>query len=376
MKILIATDSFKDALPALAVCQAIERGVKQADPSIKTILFPLADGGEGTAEMLTYHTGGTWHTCTVHDPLFRPIQAGYGTSADGQTAFLDLAQAAGLQLLQPQERNPLKTSTYGVGELILNAIQRGVRHILLGIGGSATNDVGTGMAAALGYSFLDIHNSILDSRALTGATLIHIRQIIGTSAHRHISTSVLCDVENPLYGPTGAAHVYARQKGADEVAITQLDAGLQHFASVLQHHFDKDFAHVPGAGAAGGMGAGAMAFLNARLKPGIQTVLELTNFEQHLSDLDVILTGEGKIDRQTLHGKLIKGITEKARVHGIPVIALCGTLLATPQEIQQLGLQAAFSILHRPLTLATALVETPTLLEQTAFNITHVIRKS
>lgn len=381
MKILIATDSFKDALSALEVCQAIEQGVKLADATIETILFPLADGGEGTSEILTYHTGGNRHTVQVHDPLFRPIQAGYGISADGTTAFIEMAQAAGLQLLQSAERNPLKTSTYGVGELIKDAIQKGVQQIILGIGGSATNDAGIGMAGALGYEFgkdaVDARDAInsVDIRDLVGENLVKILAIIDTSAYWHISTSVLCDVDNPLFGPQGAAYVYARQKGATEEAIQQLDTGLQHFAHVLQQHFGRDFSNIPGAGAAGGMGAGAMAFLNATLKPGIQTVLELTGFEKKLPDIDLILTGEGKIDHQTQHGKLIKGITEKANPLGIPVIALCGTLSANPKEIQALGLQAAFSILNRPLSLAEALSETAILLEETAFNIIKIIHK-
>ena len=373
MKILIATDSFKDALSALRVCQAIERGVKLADDAIETILFPLADGGEGTSEILTYHTGGSWQTVQVHDPLFRPIQAGYGISADGTTAFIEMAQAAGLQLLQPAERNPLKTSTYGVGELIKDAIQKGAQHIMLGIGGSATNDAGIGMAGALGYGFAVDAVGTMDVRDLVGENLTRIGGIIGKSAHWHISTSVLCDVDNPLLGPQGAAYVYARQKGATEEAIQHLDAGLQHFAAILQQHFGRDFSNIPGAGAAGGMGAGAMAFLNATLKPGIQTVLELTGFEKKLQGIDLILTGEGKIDHQTQHGKLIKGITEKANPLGIPVIALCGTLSASPEEIQALGLQAAFSILDRPLSLTEALSETAILLEQTAFHLIKIV---
>ncbi|MFN7117801.1 MAG: glycerate kinase [Saprospiraceae bacterium] len=366
MKILIAPDSFKDALPALEVCQAIERGIKQADTSIETILFPLADGGEGTAAILTHHAQGHWHTLQVHDPLLRPIEAGYGISADGQTAFIEMAQAAGLQLLKPEERNPLKTSTYGVGEMILDAIQKGIKKIVLGIGGSATNDAGIGMAGALEYDFF-IDHLPLTINQLAGENLHKIERVITLSPHPPITITVLCDVDNPLYGPSGAAQVYARQKGADEAAIQSLDTGLQHFANILKTHFGRDFAHLPGAGAAGGLGAGTMAFLNATLQPGIQTVMELTNFTKALHNVDLIITGEGKIDAQTLHGKLIKGITEKAQ--GIPVIALCGTLLASAADIQALGLQAAYSIINRPLSLAEAMAETAVLLEQTAFNL-------
>jgi len=373
MKILIACDSFKDGLPALQVCQAVERGVKKADYNIETIIFPLADGGEGTAEILTHHTGGRWVSVQVHDPLFRRIEAGYGISADGKTAFMEMAQAAGLQLLKLEERNPLKTSTYGVGEMIQDAIQKGIKNIILGIGGSATNDAGIGMAGALGYEFIDHLPLIMNQ--LVGENLSKIQRISDTNTliHKHINTIVLCDVDNPLFGEHGAAHVYARQKGADDAGIIALDAGLQHFAKILEAHFGKDFANIPGAGAAGGLGAGAMPFLNATLKPGIQTVIELTNFDSQLKNIDLILTGEGKIDSQTLRGKLIKGITKKAKPLGVPVIALCGTLAANPKEINELGLQAAFSILNRPMALEEALAATEILLEQTAYNIIKIL---
>ncbi|HMP26108.1 MAG TPA: glycerate kinase [Saprospiraceae bacterium] len=362
MKILIAADSFKDALPAVEVCQAMARGAAQAGAHIETNCFPLGDGGEGTSTILTFHSQGQWVACSVHDPLLRPVEAGYGISGDGQTAFIEMAQAAGLQLLQPEERNPLKTSTFGVGEMIRDALRRGVTHIVLCIGGSATNDAGTGMAEALGYTFFDAEHQPLQG---IGSHLDKIHYLTAPPrAALPARVTVLCDVDNPLYGTQGAAQVYARQKGADEAAVAELDAGLQHFAYVLQAHFGQDFATVPGAGAAGGLGAGAMAFLNARLQPGIETVMELTNFRAALRNVVLILTGEGKIDRQTLHGKLISGVVKHAG--NIPVIALCGTLQATPVDIKQLGLQAAFSILNRPMLLPEALSETATLLEQTA----------
>ncbi|MBK7871793.1 MAG: glycerate kinase [Saprospiraceae bacterium] len=369
MKILIATDSFKDALPAIEVCKSIERGINLANPSIETILFPLGDGGEGTSEILTFHSKGKWIKLKVNDPLFREVEAGYGISSNGRTAFIEMAQAAGLQLLKSEERNPLKTTTYGVGEMILDAIKHGVQNIVLCIGGSATNDAGIGMAGALGYEFIDHLTLAIDQ--LIGENLSKINQIhhshITPSPNSPITTTVLCDVDNPLFGPSGAAHIYARQKGADDATIAELDTGLQHFAKVLEQHFGRDFAQIPGAGAAGGLGAGAMAFLNAELKPGIETVLQLTDFERYLNNIDLIITGEGKIDSQTLHGKLISGIVKKS--NKIPVIALCGTLLATPEEIKQIGLKAAFSILNRPMPLETALAETARLLEQSAFQL-------
>ncbi len=374
MKILIATDSFKDALPAIKVCEAIARGIKNAAPDIETILFPLGDGGEGTAEVLTFHAQGQMIDLQVHDPLFRPIKAAYGISADGKIAFIEMAEAAGLQLLKPSERNPLQTSTFGVGEMIAHAIQNGVSKVLLCIGGSATNDAGIGMAGALGYQFLDNEGAVMAKENLIGKSLHKLERLIPPPAQAAIETVVLCDVDNPLFGEKGAALVYARQKGADETAIAQLDKGLQHVARILQNHFGKDFSALSGAGAAGGLGAGAMAFLNAQLRPGIDTVLDITDFEKKLSGVDLIITGEGRIDVQTLHGKLISGLVKRAK--GIPVIALCGALLATPEELKQIGLQAAFSILNRPMNLEEALQQTTNLLEHTAQQVCRLLMNS
>lgn len=371
MKILIATDSFKDALPAISVCEAIARGIKNVAPDMETILFPLGDGGEGTAEVLTFHTHGQMIDLQVNDPLFRPIKASYGISADGKIAFIEMAQAAGLQLLKPAERNPLQTSTFGVGEMIAHAIQNGARKVLLCIGGSATNDAGIGMAGALGYQFLDNTGAVLIKEDLIGEHLQKIERFVPPHSQVAIDTAVLCDVDNPLFGEKGAAWVYARQKGADEAAVAHLDKGLQHVARILQNYFGKDFSALPGAGAAGGLGAGAMAFLNANLHPGIDTVLDITDFEKKCSGVDWIITGEGKIDAQTLHGKLIKGLVKRAK--GIPVIALCGALLATAAELEQLGLQAAFSILNRPMNLEEALQNTANLLEQTAQQVCKLL---
>jgi len=369
MKILIASDSFKDALPALAVCQAIGRGILRALPQSETILFPMADGGEGTSEILTYHSRGVRIEKEANDPLFRPLMASYGLSGDGNTAFVEMAAASGLPLLKAEERSALKTTTFGTGELILDAIRRGAGKIVLGIGGSATNDAGMGMAEALGYRFFNSDNERL---AATGENLGKVAAIDGSHLHfdpEAISVEVLCDVDNPLYGERGAAYVYAPQKGADAAAVEQLDLGLRHFAAILEHQFGRDFAHIPGAGAAGGLGAGAMAFLRAKLRPGIEAVMDYTGFDKQLEGVDLVITGEGRIDRQTLHGKLICGITRRAKAREVPAIALCGALLAGPEDIEAIGLKAAFSIQNRPLSLEEALKETDELLENTAFNV-------
>ena len=369
MKILIAADSFKDALPALEVCQAMARGLRRALPQSETILFPMADGGEGTAEILTYHSRGQWVEKEVNDPFFRPVTAGYGLSGDGRTAFIEMAAASGLPLLKPEERSALRTTTFGTGELILDAIQRGATKILLGIGGSATNDAGMGMAAALGYRFFDEKGERLPATGenLAKASTIDNSHLLADL--EGVEVEVLCDVDNPLFGEKGAAYVYAPQKGADADDVALLDKGLRHFALLLENKFGEDFAAVPGAGAAGGMGAGALAFLGAMLRPGIQTVMELTGFDARLEQADLVITGEGKVDEQTLYGKLILGITRKAAARQIPVLAFCGTLEATPAQIQAIGLQAAFSLLTRPCTLEEAIAATADQLEQLAFNV-------
>lgn len=335
-------------------------------PDIDTQLLPLADGGEGTAEILTYHSQGQWVMVKVRDPLGRPHLAGFGLSSDGQTAFLDMAQAAGLPLLSPQERNPLHTTTYGVGELILAAVQKGARRILLGIGGSATNDAGMGMAAALGYRFLDKEGNLLDP---VGGSLGKVARIDTSnilSELKTLQTSVLCDVNNPLYGLQGAANVYAPQKGADATAVERLDRGLAHFAKIAGQWLGADYSQTPGAGAAGGLGFGAMAFLGAQLQPGINTILDQIDFEQHLQKADLLITGEGKLDRQTLQGKLIGGLTSRAKEYGVPVIALCGQLAINEEELMALGIREAHSIMQPGMTLEESMARTAELLEAKA----------
>lgn len=374
MKVLIACDSFKDALPALKVCQAIERGLLLSSPSASTVVFPMGDGGEGTADILSYHSGGQKYTVQVHDPLFRLIKATYGLSGDGKTAFIEMAAASGLQLLKPQERNPLKTTTLGTGELIWDAIERGAKQIIIGIGGSSTNDVGLGMATALGYSPLDEAGQPLTP---IGGNLGKVT-LIGDSALRfdkdQIKFEVICDVDNPLYGKKGAAYVYGPQKGASEKEVAQLDAGMRNMALVLEQMFQQDFAEVPGAGAAGGLGAGCMAFLGAQLRPGIDTVMDLTDFEKKLKNVDLVVTGEGRLDAQTLHGKLIYGITQRAKLYNVPVVALCGSLEVNPNQMAAIGLKAAFSISSGPQTLSDALKRTEKCLENTAFQMMQLLK--
>jgi glycerate kinase len=352
VKIVLAPDKFRGSLTATEVCAAMSEGIRQVIPNAEIIALPMADGGEGTAEILTLITGGQMLSQEVADPLGRPIQASYGLSS--QTAYIEMATASGLKLLSEKERNPLKTSTYGTGQLIQSAVKKGAKRLVLGIGGSATTDAGIGMAAALGWKFLDANNQEV---APTGENLIRIEQIIPPSqpiADLHIE--VACDVNAPLFGPEGAAYLYAPQKGATPITVKQLDEGLQHLSAVVQRDFGKNLAQTAGAGAAGGLGFGALFFLNATLKEGIKIVMEQTEFHKHLLGANLVLTGEGKIDEQTLQGKLIAGIAQAAQAQNIPSVALCGTLLVSPQDIQRIGLSYAVSILPRPMTLNEAIV--------------------
>jgi glycerate kinase len=377
MKILIAADSFKDALTARDVCKAIAYGLVQALPLSEVDPFPLADGGEGTVDILQQHLQAEEIQLEVKDPLGRPVQASYLLSADKKTAYIEMAQASGLPLLKDEERNPLYTSTFGTGQLIRHAvIQQGARHILLGIGGSATNDMGIGLAAALGYRFLDGDGQRLEP---LGKNLWAIQKVDRESFVldlKQVKCTVLCDVDNPLYGPKGAAHIYGPQKGASPEDIALLDLGLKHLAQLLEQDRGIELAETPGAGAAGGLGAGAMAFLGAKLQPGIETILQITGFEERVKQCDYIITGEGKIDEQSLHGKLIRGITRLAQRHQKPVIALCGKLDLAPAGIRELGLQAAFSICDGPMKLSEALGRTDELLERTAFGVGRLLERS
>lgn len=341
MNILIASDSFKDALPAVEVCQALAVGIQTALPEAETIHCPLADGGEGTFEVLANALGLQSVKVEVCDPLLRPVNSAYGRSADGKTAFIELAKCSGIQLLRPDERNPLLTSTFGVGQQIKHAMEHGATHLILAIGGSATNDAGTGMAAALGWRFLDETGAGLPP---IGQNLARIAALVPPAVRPNIKVQVICDVTNPLFGPIGAARVYARQKGADKAAIEHLDRGLRHFAGVVAQTEVSTDPFTPGAGAAGGMGFGSLFFLNAELKRGADLVFDLLNLDEKLRWADLVVTGEGMIDAQTAHGKLIHSLCHRAAQHDTPVIAFCGRLEAGPEQIRAIGLQSAHNI--------------------------------
>ncbi|WP_037326792.1 glycerate kinase [Runella zeae] len=373
MKFLLAPDKFRGSLTAEEVCSAMAEGIRLVLPAADIIMLPMADGGEGTAEILTFDANGTMLTTPVADPLGKNIQATYGISADGATAFIEMASASGLRLLEPHERNPCLTSTFGTGQLILEAIQRGATRIILGIGGSATTDAGMGMATALGWQFWDAEGQLLEPN---GKNLIKIHKIVRPTNFPQIQVEVACDVTAPLYGIGGAAQLYAPQKGATPEMVAQLDKGLKHLADLVKKDFGLDLAHVPGAGAAGGLGFGALFFLGATLKEGVKIVMEQTHFAEKLEGVNWIFTGEGKIDEQTLQGKLIAGIANAAQSRGIPVVALCGALLVSPEDIRRIGLSYATSIINRPMTLDEAIANAYNGVKDASQQLTHLFCKT
>lgn len=324
MKIILAIDSFKGSLSSADAEKAVAEAIHNLSSNHEIVCIPIADGGEGTLSVIMETTGATLHTVLAHNPCMEIIPAQYGISADGQTAFIEMATISGLPLIRKEQQNPMETSSFGTGELILDALQKGCTRFVVGIGGSATNDAGTGMLQALGFKFLDREGKTLGHG---GKTLIDIAHIDQSQVHPSLKNAhfiVACDVRNPFYGPEGAAFVFARQKGADNAMIVQLDMGMHSFADVIHQETGIDISQVPGSGAAGGLGGGMLAFLNAKLKSGADLLLEYSHFEKHLANADLIITGEGSIDRQSLMGKIPGKILQIAQKHQVPVIAITG----------------------------------------------------
>ena len=367
LRILIAPDKFKGSLNSFEVCDAIEKGLRRVPGGdvFQIQRLPLSDGGDGLLDILRYYTDAGLRYAGVSDPLSRTISSSWLLSADGRTAFIEMALASGLQLLQPSEYNCMLGSTYGTGQLIGEAIRSGAEEIVIGIGGSATNDGGMGMAAALGVRFLDDAGIVLSP---SGSNLIKLAKIDvpETASWPGIRFRVASDVQNPLCGPQGASIVYAPQKGASPEMVGQLEAGMLNYAAVLKRELGIDLADRPGAGAAGGLGAGCMAFLQAGLVSGVELVIEYSGALQQVQANDLIITGEGRIDGQTLQGKAVAGIAALGRQYQKPVLAFCGDLAVTAEELQQLGVQAAFSIVDRPMSLEEAMRDGGKLLESAA----------
>lgn len=370
MKIILAPDKFRGSLTASQACEAMAAGVREACPEAIIQSIPLSDGGEGFLETLVQATQGTFHEVQAHDPLMRKITTSYGISGDKQTAFIEMATVSGLALLQPDEYQATQTTTFGTGEVLKAAIRSGVRKVILGIGGSASTDGGIGLALALGWQFFDKNGQLLPPN---GASLLHIHRIESPSPDSAVELLIASDVTAPLFGPTGAAHVYGPQKGASPEEVELLDEGLKNLAKKVadQGLGIGSLAEVPGAGAAGGLGFGLMAFAGAKIRPGAELVMELTGFQEVLSTADLVLTGEGKLDEQSLQGKLIGRICQEAQKQQIPVLALCGTLAAKPSRLKEMGLSYATSILNSPMDLNKALETAAEQLREASFWAVH-----
>ena len=343
MTVLIAPDKFKGTLTAPQVCAAITEGVLALNASLRIFSIPMADGGEGTSNVLTQFSRGSKVKVRVLDPLFREIDSEYGISQDGKTAFIEMASASGLGLLTTEERNPLCTTTFGTGQLIKDAIEHGAEHIILGIGGSATTDAGMGMAAALGYTFLSEDKAVM---VPTGQNLIYLHDIRTHAVHPALAKTeftVLCDVDNPLCGIKGAANIFGPQKGATQGAVKALDAGLQHFQNIAESTFHVSL-NFGGAGAAGGLGAGAKVFLNAKMEKGFDFISKFIKLDSLIQQSDLVITGEGKIDLQTFSGKVVSGVASLAARHQKPCIAFAGQCELSPDLISELHLVEIISL--------------------------------
>lgn len=356
MNILLAPDSFKGSLSAEDFCLVAEKAIRSIIPSARVFKIPLADGGEGTVEALVYNTDGEIRYATVSGPTTKPVKAHYGILGDGKTAVIEMASASGLPLVPEVERNPMVTTTYGTGELVQAALDAGCSTIIMGIGGSATNDCGVGMLQALGFGLLDAVGQPIRPGA---EGLLDLKQIdLSTRDPRldDVTFLVACDVNNPLYGPNGAAYIYGPQKGASEEMVPILDQSLQNFATVIQENLGKEIAEIPGVGAAGGLGAGFLAFLNAELKSGFKIIRDTIQLEEIFKEevIDLVITGEGEMNYQTVNGKLPVGVAKLAKKYHLPVIAIVGKIGQGVEKVYEAGIDTIFSIVNRPMSLDLA----------------------
>lgn len=353
-KIVLAIDSFKGSLTSSEAEQAAAEGIRQVYPTCEILQIPIADGGEGLLDTLLPYLQGYSVSLYAHNPLMELIKTCYGIVGDGKTALIEMAAVSGLPLIPPSKRNPLETTSFGTGELIKDALDKGCRNFIIGLGGSATNDAGLGMLQALGFRFFNKQGEELGRG---GKIMKEVASIDTSSIHpalKESSFTIACDVTNPFCGPKGAAYVYAPQKGADETMVKELDAGMYSLASVIYQLTGIDIAICPGAGAAGGMGGVFLAFLNTQLKSGIHLLLDMLTFSEKIKNADLIITGEGRIDHQTAMGKVPSGILMEARKQKIPVIAIAGSVEEV-DHLNEAGFQAVFSITPSPLSLQEAM---------------------
>ena len=373
MRVVVAPDSFKGSVSALGVAEAMERGVRAVFPEAEVVKVPIADGGEGTVEALVAATGGRFEERTVRGPLGEPVRARWGVLGSGQ-AVIEVAAASGLPLVPKDRRDPRVTTTYGTGELVRAALELGLRKLVVGIGGSATNDGGTGLARALGVRFLDAAGSDLPEG---GAALARLARIELSGLDPRLASAevmVACDVDNPLTGPRGASAVYGPQKGATPEVVRELDAALSHYAVVARAATGRDVANLPGAGAAGGLGAGLLFFTPARLRPGVGLVLEATDFDARVRGADLVITGEGRTDFQTAMGKAPVGVAAAAKRHGVPVVCLAGGLGDGADEVLARGIDALAAVVPAPMALDEAVARGPELVEAACARACRLVR--
>ncbi|MCL1530784.1 glycerate kinase [Xanthomonas nasturtii] len=374
MKILIAPDTYKESLSALEVATQIEAGFRAVFPQWHYTKLPMADGGEGTVDALIAATGGRVMACTVRGPLGTPVQASFGLTGDGGTAVIEMAAASGLALVPPAQRAPLHTSTAGVGELILAALDAGARHLIIGLGGSATNDGGAGMAQVLGARLLDTQGAAIGAGGGALAALAHVATDGLDARLRQCRIEVACDVDNPLIGPSGASAVFGPQKGATAAMVSQLDANLQHYADVLQRDLGMRLHALPGGGAAGGLGAALVAFAGAQLRPGVELVAQALGLDALIAQADLVITGEGRIDSQSLRGKTPVGVARLAQRHGIPVIAIAGSLGNGAAQLSAHGIAAMFAVVPGACSVEQALADAATNVRAAARNVAAALQ--
>ncbi|HEY8731028.1 MAG TPA: glycerate kinase [Candidatus Limnocylindria bacterium] len=372
-RVVIAPQSFKGSADAVAVAAAIARGFRRVLPDAQLDLIPLADGGEGTVHALVRATNGSIRMTRVHDPLLREIDAEWGILGDGTTAVVEMAAASGLPLLSERERDPRVTSTRGTGELILAAAMSGAHRIVIGIGGSATNDGGAGMARAFGYRFLDREGRELPEG---GAALARLHHLEGQTDPRLVrpAIEVACDVRNPLLGPEGATAVYGPQKGATPAMVAELDAALARYADVIEDFVGRDVRDVPGAGAAGGLGAGLLAFLDARLRSGAELVLDATKFASRTAGADLVVTGEGRVDAQSAYGKVTQAVTHAARDAGVRAALIVGGTAPGYEALLSQGIEAIEVSTPDGMPLADAMRNAESLIEAAAVRLATKLR--
>lgn len=355
MKIVIAPDKFKNSLTGLEFCNAVEEGLKSVNPDIDIVKLPLADGGDGTIEVVNYYLQGKSVNVVVNNPFFQLVTATYLYSESSKTAFIEMAEASGVKLLKAEQFDCKNATTLGTGEMIKDAIEKGASKIILGIGGSATNDCGIGMATALGYRFLDKNDKEVKPIGANLSNIVNVDVVNIYSKLNEVSFEIACDVTNPLYGKDGAAYVYGPQKGATDVDVALLDKGLEDFAKIIKAVFKVDAQSIKGAGAAGGMGIASKVFLNGVLEPGIQLVKNLAQFDSKLDNTDWIITGEGKLDVQTFSGKTIQGVMTSAKAKNIKVAAFCGAIDLNENDIKSFGINYADAVIKHSKNLDDAM---------------------